>query len=57
MRLNNMEIRKEIEARRLAYYEVANALGINPETFSRWLRTELTGEKKQTVLEAIRSIK
>lgn len=55
-KLNNIEIRGEIERRRLHYYEVADALGINAVTFSYWLRTELTEERKQKVLKAIESL-
>jgi len=57
MKMNNLEIRELIEKKRVAYYEVASALGINVSTLSRWLRDELDDERKTRVLKAIRSIK
>lgn len=56
--MKNIEIRSTIQDKRLRYYEVAAALGVNPCTFSRWLyEGELTGEKKQRVMDAIKRIK
>lgn len=57
MKLNNMEVRTAIEKRRLKYWEVAEAMNINPATLSRWLHTELKPEKKKAVMNAINSIK
>lgn len=57
MTLNNLEVRQAIEKKRLKYFEVAAALNINPATLSRWLQSELTGEKKKEVLQAIHDIK
>lgn len=56
MRLNNIEIRKAIEKKRLKYYEVAHALGITQHTFSHWMQNELSDERKARVLKAIESI-
>ncbi len=49
----NEEIRAEIEKKRLKYYEVAEKIGICPETFSKWLRKELKPSKKSRVRHAI----
>lgn len=49
----NTDIKKAIKEKGLAHYEVANALGIAPTTFSTWLLSELTPERKERVLEAI----
>ena len=57
MILNNLEVRKEIENKRLRYFEVARELNINPATFSRWLQNELDPERKAKVMDAIQSIK
>lgn len=54
---NNIEVRQAIEKKRLRYFEVAQELGINPCTFSMWLRVELSPERKAQVLKAIKSIK
>lgn len=53
----NLEIRTLIKQYRLKHYEVAEVLGINETTFCRWLRSEMTQERKQLVLSAINSIK
>lgn len=57
MKMNNLEVRELIERKRVAYYEVANQLGINVSTLSRWLRDELPEDKKNQVIRAIKSIK
>lgn len=49
----NKDIRELIAQNRLRYWEVAQAIGIQGETFSRWLRTPLKGERRQRVLDAI----
>lgn len=53
---NNLEIRQAIEHKRLKYWEVAKALNIDPATFSKWLRVEIEGDKKQMILDAIDKI-
>lgn len=53
----NEEIRQEIEKRRLKYYEVAKQLNIAPATLTRWLRFEVSGERKKEILTAIRNAK
>ena len=55
--MENMEIREQIQRKRLRYYEVAKACGIAPETLSVWLRNELTPERRSRVERAISSIK
>lgn len=55
-KLNNIKVRQEIERKRLHYYEVAQALNINPCTLSRWLETDLSPEREKQVLDAIAKI-
>lgn len=57
MKMNNLEIRELIERKRVNYYEVATALGIDRSTLSRWLQTELSDERRTRVIKAIKSIK
>ena len=57
MKMNNIEVRERIERKRVNYYEIANQLGIDRSTLSRWLQTELTPERKARVLKAIKDIK
>lgn len=53
----NMDIREEIEKKRLRHYEVARAMNMSPSYFSCLLRTELPPNKKSEVMKAINSIK
>lgn len=53
----NAEIRELIRKKRLRHYEIAEALGVNEFTFSRWLRNELQDEKKHEIIKAIEQIK
>lgn len=57
MSMANAEIRELIRKKRLRHYEIAEELGVNEFTFSRWLRNELPDEKKQEIIEAIEQIK
>ena len=52
----NLEIRMRIKEIRLCLYEVAAQIGISEYTLCRWLREELSAEKKETVNKAIDSI-
>ena len=51
----NQEIRELIAERRI-FYEIAETLGISPVSFTLWMRTELTPERKQRTLEAIEQL-
>jgi predicted XRE-type DNA-binding protein len=55
--VKNIEIRNLIKQKRLKHYEVAEQLGISEYTFCKWMRTEMTAERKEKVLQAIESIK
>ena len=57
MSLANQDIREMIAKKRLHHYEVAAALGIHPNSLSRWLAIEMKPEKKEQVKKAIQSIK
>lgn len=47
--LANKDIREEIDMRRLRHWEVAAAMGVSPETFSRRLRQELSSSQKEKI--------
>lgn len=49
----NAEIRQAIQKNHLRFYEVAHALNISEATFARWLRFELSDDKKKLVLSAV----
>lgn len=54
--LRNKRVRDAIEKAGLKYWEVADAIGISPYTFSTWLRHELTGERLERVQAALEAL-
>ena len=52
----NIEIKIALVRYGVRQYEVARALGVSEYTLSRWLRTELSPERKETILETIRRL-
>ncbi len=52
----NEDIRRAISEKRLFNYEVAEKLGVSEFTFARWLRYELSEEKKELVINAINEL-
>ncbi|MGI6011748.1 MAG: hypothetical protein ACOX8H_09680 [Ruminococcus sp.] len=55
--MNNLEIREAIKDNRFFHYEIADFLGISESSLSKWLRTEMSPEKKERVLQAIEYLK
>jgi len=53
----NKTIRKQIEQAGLAYWQVAEEIGVTAGTFTVWLRTPLTKERKERTEKAIDSLK
>lgn len=51
----NQEVRKEKGT--IPNWVVARKVGIHENTLNRWMRQEMTGERKRTVLQAIAEIK
>ena len=54
--MKNKEIRDAIARHRVRYYEVAEVLGISECTFSRWMRRELTEDKRELIIDAINKL-
>lgn len=54
--MKNKEIRDVIATHRVRYYEVAEVLGISECTFSRWMRRELTEDKRKLIIDAINKL-
>ena len=50
---NNNDIRLLIKKRGLAMWQVAEHLGISEWTFTRWLRYDLTPERRAQIIAAI----
>lgn len=55
--MNNEEIRIAIFESRFSKSEIAEELGIKPNTFSHWLMKELDPMRKTVILNAIQRLK
>lgn len=53
----NLEVREAIKNAGIKNYEIANALGISTVTFSFWMQSELSQERKERVLKAVKNFK
>lgn len=53
----NQDIRKEIQQQGLNYWQVAEQIGITASTFTVWLRTPLTDERRQRTEKALKELK
>ena len=49
----NLDVRNYAKQKGVYLYEVAEVLGISEPTLMRWLRTNLTDERKAAMIEAI----
>ncbi|MCR4885456.1 MAG: hypothetical protein K5919_00890 [Clostridiales bacterium] len=52
----NREIREAIKAAGLKQWQVAKLCGVNEYTFIRWLRDELTEERRNAIFSAIEAL-
>ena len=53
----NEKLNKIITDSRFFRYEIASAIGIREEIFSKWFRKELTIEQEEMILIAIEKLK
>lgn len=51
--MNNKEIRMALQKKGMYQYELAAALGISEPTFVRWMRREMSEEKKKKIIDII----
>lgn len=54
--MKNKDIRVCAMEHGVKLWEIANQLGISPETMSRRLRRELTAEEKEAMVQAIMAV-
>ena len=52
----NLDVRLKIKQNRLCHYEDAREMGVSEFTFCKWLREEMSEDKKKLVLSAIDKI-
>ena len=50
----NEDVRKAIRISDMKQWQVAELVGVNEATFSRWLRYELPQDKKDRIMQVIR---
>lgn len=49
----NQEVREALQNKGMKQWELADLLGVSEFTLTRWLRKELTEDKKEQLLKAI----
>lgn len=49
----NQEVREALQNKGMKQWELADLLGVSEFTLARWLRKELTEDKKELLLKAI----
>ncbi len=54
--MTNAEIKDKIKRSRIYQYEIAAKMGITEYTLCKWFREELTEEKQNQILSAIKEI-
>lgn len=52
----NQEIKRKIRMAGIYQWQVAKALGVSEITLVRWLRDELSDQRRNAILEAIESL-
>lgn len=52
----NVDIRTTARIADVKHWEIAEVLGVSEITFSRWLRKELSADKKEKIKQAIKQI-
>lgn len=57
MEKRNNDIRTLARVEGLRHWQIAEVLGVSDITFSRWLRKELSPEKKEEIRNAIKVAK
>lgn len=57
MQKRNLDIRTLARVENVKHWQIAEVLGVSEITFSRWLRKELSPEKKEEIRKAIKEAK
>ena len=55
--MENIQIRMAAREAHIALWKIAQMVGISEPTLTRWLRVELSQEKKVRILQAIEQLK
>jgi transcriptional regulator with XRE-family HTH domain len=56
----NTDVRKAIwlaKEQGIKQYEVAEAIGVSEPTLTRWLRKEMSDDKKKLITEAVKNLR
>lgn len=53
---HNQDIRDLMSKKRVRHYEVADEMGVDRTTFSRWMQKEMTAERKDSIREAVKKV-
>lgn len=55
--MKNLDIRTAIRISGLKHWQVAEAIGVSEGTLCVWLRTELSPERRERVVQALEQLK
>lgn len=53
----NEKVRAAIDKAGLMYWQIAAQIGIADTTFTKWLRIDLSDEKRELIMDAIKELK
>lgn len=53
---HNQDIRDLMSKKRVHHYEVADEMGVDRTTFSRWMQKEMSAERKDSIREAVKKV-
>ncbi|MDD6394795.1 MAG: hypothetical protein PUB37_01200 [Firmicutes bacterium] len=52
----NIDIRQTAKSKKIPFWKIAKHLGISEPTFTRWMREELSEEKRERITLAIEEL-
>lgn len=55
-KVNNADIRNEMKAAGIYFWQIAAKLGVAESTFIRWMRFEMSDELKEKIRTAIKEL-
>lgn len=53
----NHKIREAAKQANVKHWEIAARLGVSEQTFVRWMRSQMSSEKEETILKTIDELK
>ena len=54
--MSNQDIRLRLAGRGLTLWQLAEQVGVSEPTMTRWMRTPLTGDRREKIIQAIEAM-